>query len=280
MIIIAIISWLLSLGVINFPDSRSFSNLVRLGFGTVDPRTIIDWNISHTSTINNVLVANSAQVILSAIYFSYNGLFTCMLLGQEWASYAHHRKGLRVSRAPDGTQRSTYFLQLPYRFSLPLMGLSASLHYLVSQSIFLVSVDFYEADGSTGARIRRVSLLGEASGWKSCGYSPIAIISVLVLGILMIIGGIAVGFVPYRSGINQAGSCSAAISAACHNSALEGVDGHTASTGKVKWGVVGRGTDGVGHCAFSTEEVGFPQEGQLYAGRNVKETGSETGKVH
>jgi hypothetical protein len=260
---LALISYLLWLGLDALPESKSFSNLVRLGFGTVDPRTTISWEIDATSTISNVLVANSAQVILSAIYFSYNGLFTCMLLGQEWTSYAHHRKGLRVSRAPDGAQRSTYFLQLPYRVSLPLMGLSGLLHYLVSQSIFLVAVDIYEADGLPGSRIEpgRMSL-----GWKTCGYSPIAIISVLILGIFMVIAGIAMGFVPFKPGINKAGSCSVAISAACHNREWDGVDGHTASTGRVKWGVIGRGADGVGHCAFSTEEVEFPQEGQFYAG--------------
>ena len=266
MIILILISFLLRLGTNAFPESKSFSNLVRLGFGTVDPRTTITWGIDMTSTIVNVLIANSAQVILSAIYFSYNGLFTCMLLGREWASYAHQRKGLRVSRAPDGAQRSTYFLQLPYRVSLPLMGLSGLLHYFVSQSIFLVAVDIYETDGSAGTIIRTNTLIGDDLGWKSCGYSPIAIISVLILGIFMLITGIAIGFVPFKPGINKAGSCSAAISAACHNIAWDGVDGHTASTGSVKWGVVGRGADGVGHCAFSTKEVEFPQEGQFYAG--------------
>jgi hypothetical protein len=262
-IILTVISYLLWLGIDALPESKSFSNLVRLGFGTVDPRTTVSWgDVNMTSTISNVLIANSAQVILSAIYFSYNGLFTCMLLGREWASYAHHRKSLRVSRAPDGAQRSTYFLQLPYRVSLPLMGLSGLIHYFVSQSIFLVAVDIYEVDGSAGSIFRP----GTKSSLKSCGYSPIAVISVLILGIFMLITGIGMGYVPLKPGINKAGSCSAAMSAACHNIAWDGVDGHTASTGRVKWGVVGRGLDGVGHCAFSTKEVEFPQEGEFYAG--------------
>jgi hypothetical protein len=268
---LTVILYLLYLGIDDYPDSKSFPDLVRLGFGKVDPRTIIDWNIDLRSTIANVLVANSAQVILSAIYFSYNGLFTCMLLGQEWASYAHDRKGLRVTRAPDGAQRSSYFLQLPYRFSLPLMVLSVTLHYLVSQSIFLVAVDVYEADGSAGSRLKEMDPVSRVGlGWKSCGYSPIAIISVFMLGIFMFIGGIAIGFVPFKPGINQAGSCSAAISAACHSREWDGVDGYVAATGRVKWGVLGRGPDGVGHCAFSTKEVEFPQQGHLYAGHGDK----------
>lgn len=119
-------------------QSRSLSDLARIGFGTLDPRTVIWYKIR--SIIGNTLVANVVQVFLSVVYFSYNSLFTCMLLGHEWASYAHRRKGLRVSSKPMGAQRSTYFLSLPYRFALPLMAMSGLLHWLVSQSIFFVVV--------------------------------------------------------------------------------------------------------------------------------------------
>ncbi|KAF2175728.1 hypothetical protein K469DRAFT_743214 [Zopfia rhizophila CBS 207.26] len=141
-----LVSFLLGLGLHALPDGKSLPALARLGYGAVDPRAIIDWPIRDT--VSNVLLANLAQPILSFLYFSYNGLFTCMLLGYEWSQYAHRRKGLRVSRAPSGEQRSTYFLQLPYRFALPLMVLSGVLHWLVSQSIFLVSIDLYDFQGS------------------------------------------------------------------------------------------------------------------------------------
>jgi hypothetical protein len=236
--------------------SVSLSALIRLGFGTLDPRSIISWQIE--SIMGNVLVANIPQMVLSFLYFSYNGLFTCMLLGYEWSQFAHDRKGLRVSGAQAGAQRSTYFLQLPYRFSLPLMTVSAILHWLVSQSIFLVAIDFYHFDGIFHSE-------EESSSWMSCGYSPIAIITTLILGIIMVCAAVGFGYVKYKPGMNLAGSCSVAVSAACHAEEWDGVDGHTAAKGKLKWGVVGIGPDGIGHCSLSSREVSLPEEGRMYA---------------
>ena len=34
-----------------------------------------------------VLVANAPQVILSFLFLTYNGLYTCMLLADEWNGY-------------------------------------------------------------------------------------------------------------------------------------------------------------------------------------------------
>lgn len=56
-----------------------------------------------------------------------------------------------------------------------------------------------------------------------------------------------------------AGSCSAAISAACHTQEW-GV-----AEMSVMWGVTGV-NGGVGHCAFSGAEVGKPVAGAWYAG--------------
>jgi hypothetical protein len=126
-------------------SQKSLRMLAQIGFGAIDTRGLI--NTGPHSVIGNVLVANSPQVLLSAVYFSYNSLFTCMLLGWEWASYAHQRKGLRVSAAPRrGAQRSSYFLSLPYRFALPLMAVSGLLHWLVSQSLFIAVIDVREGE--------------------------------------------------------------------------------------------------------------------------------------
>jgi hypothetical protein len=202
-----------------------------------------------------------------------------MLLGYEWSTYARHRKGLRVSRPAIGSQRSTYFLQLPYRFALPLMALSGILHWLVSQSIFLVAIDVYHWDGSRfGADNASVAWQFQAikyTNWKSCGFSPIAIFTVLMLALLMVVAIIGFGYVPFKEGSNLAGSCSTAISAACHLGRGE-VDGHAAAMAKLQWGVVGIGTAGVGHCAFSTKEVEHPANGGRYAGQ-VRQRGAREG---
>ncbi|KNG46280.1 hypothetical protein TW65_86917 [Stemphylium lycopersici] len=142
----------------------------------------IDMRNFPNSTIAKVVLANTPQLIFSLLYFYYNALLTAMLMGYEWVSYAHKRKGLHVSRKPKGAQRCTYFLQLPYRFSIPLLMLSATLHWLVSQSLFLMSIDFYDASGRPGDGRGEDS---EFFGYQTVAYSPLAIISLMVLGGIM-----------------------------------------------------------------------------------------------
>ncbi|CAO2650076.1 Nn.00g013680.m01.CDS01 [Neocucurbitaria sp. VM-36] len=256
LIALIIVGVLLAWGLKSLPENTTFS---RLGFGTVDPSTSIIG--LPNELISNVLLANTPQLILSFLYFSYNALFTAMLLGYEWTTYAAKRKGLRVSHRPSGEQRSTYFLQLPYRFGMPLMGLSGALHWLVSQSIFLEAIDFYDEFGAKGS-----GATYSDENFTTLGFSPSAIISVIVLGSLMVISIVGFGYVPYRRGMPLAGSCSMAISAACHNLGQEETDGDMAAEKKLQWGVVSMGHDGVGHCAFSTNDVEAPVKGEVYAG--------------
>jgi hypothetical protein len=191
-----------------------------------------------------------------------------MLMGYEWVSYSQKRKGLRVSHAPIGAQRSTYFLSLPYRFGIPLMVLSGTLHWFVSQSIFLVAIDFYDWNGAPprrniGTPAHPVYSPTPEYGFTTLGYSPPAIISVIVLGVVMVMSIIAFGFVPYRRGMTLAGSSSMAISAACHPN-KRNEDGESIARKKLQWGVVSTGVDGIGHCAFSAKEVTAPVKGELY----------------
>ncbi|PUU77982.1 hypothetical protein B9Z19DRAFT_1127462 [Tuber borchii] len=85
------------------------------------------------------------------------------------------------------------------------MTLSGLLHWLTSQSVFLARVEIWEPFGmAISARISAVS------------YSCIAIIFVLALGILALLTAGGMGYKPFASEITTVGSCSAAISAACH----------------------------------------------------------------
>ena len=232
--------------------------------GAVDPRTTV--NYRSNDLISNVLTANTPQIILSLLYYAYNSLFTAMLMGYEWVTYSRNRKGLRVTRQPSGTQRSTYFLQLPYRFGIPLMVLSVTLHWLVSQSIFLVAIELYEVNGDLRVfDSNSVRLFDSQSDLKTLGYSPLAIIAVLALGGLMVISMVAFGYIPYKRGMPLAGTCSLAISAACHPT--EQVEGDENIAEKMlQWGVVSIGDDEIGHCAFSADEVGAVVKGKLYGG--------------
>lgn len=91
------------------------------------------------SVIPWVLLANLPQTIVSFIYMSYNGIFTCMCANREWSQYAVKRAPLRVT-FPSPTQHSTFFIQLPYKYSVPLFIASILLHWFTSQSIFLVRI--------------------------------------------------------------------------------------------------------------------------------------------
>lgn len=104
-------------------------NPFSLGFGDLNSTAVLEGIIP--SIVSAVLVANSPQFLLSFLYFAYNSLWTYMLLTDEWASYARRRKPLRVT-SPTGIQRSTYRLQLLYRYGIPLMLMSGLLHWLVS----------------------------------------------------------------------------------------------------------------------------------------------------
>ena len=230
-----------------------------LGFGAVDTRAMITPDAFPNDMVVLALVANSPQVVLSFCYFAYNSIFTAMLLGYEWTSYADKRKGLRVSARPKGSQRSTYFLQLPYRFGLPLVILSGTLHWLVSQSIFVVSIDLYDGLGQP------ISGTGEMGPSQNrCGYSPIAMLAVIILAAIMVVALIGFGYIPYKSKMPLAASCSLAISAACHPQEQSGPEGGALSEQKLQWGVVSVDQEGIGHCAFSSKEVGPLVKGVMY----------------
>lgn len=68
-----------------------------------------------------VLLANTQQLIFSALDYLYNDLLTCMVMVAEYNDFAIQRKPLQVSW-PKGEQRSTYYLGVPYRYSLSIFG--------------------------------------------------------------------------------------------------------------------------------------------------------------
>lgn len=265
---ITVCAVLLGWGVSAIVGPKDIGALWNLGLGAVSVRTLINWESDGgpTTLVGNVLVANLAQPVLSFIYFSYNGIFTCMLAEREWNQFARKKGGLRISGVRSGSQRSSFFLQLPYRFAIPIMLLSGVLHWLVSQSIFVVAVETYDQ----GARVEHEdSYSGRRTPDKlSCGYSPIAIIFVIILAVGMMLLSVGTGMQRYDPGIPVAGSCSVVLSAACHVDEDNIASSELASK-PLQWGVTrSRGVDEVGHCAFSAAEVTFPQESALYAGKS------------
>ena len=172
-----------------------------------------------------------------------------MLLAREWSEYAHRRRYLRVT-SPRDNQRSTYYLHLPYRYGFPLMTSMIILHWLISQSLFLV----------------RIKIIGDAYNEEptlsQVGYSLIAILFSIFAGSSMILALIGLGFRRFSSGIPLAASDSAAISAACHPPK----DDVGASKKRVMWGEVLETVDESepGHCTFTSKDVHAPVQGRQY----------------
>jgi hypothetical protein len=101
-------------------------------------------------------------------------------------------------------------------------------------------------------------------GFLTCGYSPIAMLAVIIVGFFMVVAAVGFGYIPYKTGMPLAGSSSLAISATCHPEEDPGTGEDALSRQKLQWGVVSTGLDGVGHCAFSSKEVGPLQDGRVY----------------
>lgn len=245
---------LLNQATTNNAKLNSSEDPFRLGFGKIDPRlTIETYNGLKRASglLRAVLLANLPQAICSFLYLAYNGLFTCMLLSDEWSRYFLRPKPLRVT-TPHGQQRSKHYLQLPFAYSIPLLAASALLHWIISESIFLARVDYYKE----GKYL-------EYESTSETGFSPLAILLALLLGVVLLVVLIMHGFRRFKSPIPVVGSCSVAIASACHRPK----DDEDAAYLPVAWGDVNaEGSGEVGHCTFTSQEVYEPVQGRLYAG--------------
>ncbi|RDW76904.1 uncharacterized protein DSM5745_06896 [Aspergillus mulundensis] len=233
-------------------------------FGSINAQALIKGSGWPTSLISNTMIANTPQLLFSILYFSFNSIMTAICLATEWSSYALTRKPLRVSWNPQSHQRSSYFLSLPYRYALPLMLASAILHWLISQSLFLVGIEAYDL------RWRRST----DRDLITCGYNPVAVVSSIAVAVVMLGCLVWMGFRKFSSGtgIPIAGSCSLAMAVACHprfdaNLDEEGlgrnVSGERMEYLPLQWGAVPVSGE-IGHCTFTSEEVEVPEEGRIY----------------
>ena len=98
-----------------------------------------DW-LPKGRFLSSLLLANTPQVILSSCYFLYNSIWTHLHAELEWNAFGTRYQPLRVS-SPHGQQRSTYRLQLPYAYSIPLIAGSIVLHWLVSNAFYLLVIE-------------------------------------------------------------------------------------------------------------------------------------------
>ncbi|KAH7237307.1 hypothetical protein B0J15DRAFT_538603 [Fusarium solani] len=220
---------------IDLIKDNNIVNPFSIGFGSVDAAAVVTYRSVPTSTkyryriLAAVVVANLPQMIFSIIIFSLNNLLTVIYTAQEWEGFSRQRKTLRVSE-PKGEQRSTYFLQLPYRIAVP----------------------FNVATGDVEV--------------TACGFSPWPMVLAIAVGVVLIAGVRTFFFFRFASTMPMVGTCSAAISAACHHD-----DGQEEVALKpVKWGAVfvpeTEGQEWIGHCCFTSSLVKRPKPERFYAG--------------
>ncbi|KAH7002924.1 hypothetical protein EDB82DRAFT_531416 [Fusarium venenatum] len=241
----------------------------------------------RSSLVTLTVVANLPQLVLSFCYFTYNGLLTRILSELEWSKYSIKHRALRVTE-PKGEQSSTYRLQLPYRFSVPLIIISTLLHWIYSNCIYVSKYhDFsptypYNIMSSLGLQFSTKAILIGLCVSLGAAIVPVVLAQLKLPGTMVIAGG-----------------NSAVISAACHypstklrpivssrsswqydstsvrlmaNQELEELEElQEVARKKLKWGVLVTGNSKeslVGHLGFGTKDsgVGKPTEGEYYSG--------------
>ena len=135
------------------------------------------------------------------------------------------------------------------------MMVSAILHWLVSQSFYVIVLEAYTFDDTPDV----------SDGLVACGYSPLAILVTLIFGSLVLLTGVAYGCGRYPEvGMPLAGSCSAVISAACHPQPHD----DRPSIKAVMWGAVKEDVSNTGEEEHSSIESPLPREEALRVGIN------------
>ena len=208
------------------------------GFGNLSVSALI-FKQAGLSLSSLAIIANLPQLILSALYFLYNSIYTSMLLSREWCRFSVTRQSLRVSR-PIGLQHRAHALSIPSHFAAPLIIIAATSHWIQSQALFLARVDVYD---SRGESFRTIQCLA---------YSPIAWVTMLARQFTMMVVLLGIGSLKYPAGIPIVQGWSLAISAACHppTSAPE------MAVRKLKYGrLAGSGEGNAGKVGLSSDNV-------------------------
>jgi len=229
-------------------------------FGAASSRTMFLLP-SSTPASGAALLASLPQLVLGALYLSTNSLVSAYYLSHESSLFAlGEPRPLRVSSRPEGQQITSLFLTLPRPWSWFLAILFAAMAFVLSQSIFVVSIRLVDSASTTTTTASSSS--APSTSLVALGLSGTALLILLSLLLLLLIAvaapafrrappatlanGLAVGNPLAMPG----GSCSAVLSARCHPSTRERADRPWRRA--LVWGVV-RGAAGMeaGHCAYS-----------------------------
>ncbi|OJD36760.1 uncharacterized protein BKCO1_9000190 [Diplodia corticola] len=172
--------------------SISLPSLWRYGFGKVNPFGLVSGKLARAAgtagLLSRILFANSFQLLVSLCYLFLNRLLTAQVATAELFRFLKKKKPLRVS-SPEGMQRSSYMLSLPWRFAAPAVAAFILLHWLVSGSVFVVQTSAYSS-GPDGQRIYK-------SDASRIGFSPIGILFAVCVGVVVLVVLISNSFRTY-----------------------------------------------------------------------------------
>jgi hypothetical protein len=230
------------------------------GLGVPDIQSLASFkpdDTGSTGIVPTLLIANIPQLGFSLLYVIYTNVWSKLLVAHEFDRMTYMKKGLRVSERPRGMQRASHFFTLPARYAVPLMACSAALHWLCSQSFFMVRIDGIDSSGAIDPDDRLVRL----------GYSATGVILLIGVAVGMMVATVCVGsFRRLRTGLGET-SMSVVISAACHPGRYE----TEPWLQEVQWGDVTEGGEmdavslpHVRHMSFTARLAKDPIVGQSY----------------
>ncbi|KAI1111268.1 hypothetical protein F5Y14DRAFT_464695 [Nemania sp. NC0429] len=197
----------------NYADTLDHSN----GVLTID--------IAPQEYIATLLIANSPQLILSLCYFSYNSLLTQLNVEKEWNTFSVAYQPLRVSY-PAGQQVSSYRLQLPYKHGVPLILISITLHWFVSNAVFLFVNEGGYWDTRGGITELNDQFLVADGSLVTIEHSPLFFLLLFITGFLFIlVPPLCFASLRVKGDMVAGGWNSLVISAACHVPDSEHIQG-------------------------------------------------------
>jgi hypothetical protein len=202
-----------------------------------------------------IAIANAPQLWLSLGYLLWDNQITRIWGEHEWRSYAGRRKVPRVSYGADSPGvRNTRWLQLPYWLSATLMSISTLMHWVVSQTLFVVEVE-NRSGISTSDTPSQPQLT-----FAIC-YSPTAIFTIAVIAMILIIALTVYYLIPFRSWMPVMGGSARVVFASC-----TALPKHLPADG-IMWGDV---SDDWGRLAGFGENANALKAGDIYPERSKR----------
>jgi len=228
----------------------------RFGLGTEDPATSL---VSGTtgrpfqegvSFPVQVIMANLPQVWSTIAYLTWNNQITRIWLEREWRSFyrSHQRPRVSINSREAGIQDARW-LQLPYWVTALLMSTSVLLHWLVSQTLFVVEIYFSNATLASVFHLH---------------YSPLALISVGTMAMALVFGITVYYFIPIRTWMPLMAGSTRVVFDSCFRLPTtglprSGIGWGDVSTGNERvagfGGVVARMVEGVRYPGLISEEA-------------------------